>query len=60
MFLTPDDLQLLTGYRKAAKQVQWLVRNAIPHFVNRQGKPVVPKDLMNARTVTEKRLGDVR
>jgi hypothetical protein len=60
LFLTQDQLQELTGYRKATKQIQWLCRNAVPHFVNRQGKPVVPKDLMNARTVTEKRLGDVR
>lgn len=60
MFLTQAQVEQLTGYRKAAKQIEWLCRNAIPHYVNRQGKPVVPQDMMNARTVTEKRLGDVR
>ena len=60
MFLTPDQVQQLTGYRKAAKQVEWLIRNAIPHYVNRQGRPVVPADLLNARTVTVPKLGEVR
>ena len=60
MFLSLSQVEQLTGYRKAAKQIEWLVRNAIPHYVNRQGKPVVPQDLLNARTVTEKRLGNVR
>lgn len=60
MFLTPDQLQQLTGYRKSAKQIEWLVRNAIPHYVNRQGRPVVPHNLMDARSVTVPKLGEVR
>ena len=60
MFLTPDQVQQLTGYRKPAKQIEWLSRNAVPHYVNRQGKPVVPQDLLNARTVNIPKLGEVR
>lgn len=45
MFLTPGDLVILTGYKRPADQVRWLERNAIPHFVNAQGRPVVRRDL---------------
>lgn len=43
MFLTPDDLRILTGYRIPAYQIRWLTRNGIRHWVNRAGRPVVPR-----------------
>jgi hypothetical protein len=41
-FLSRDDLVALTGYRRPALQIRWLVRHAIPHWVERTGRPVVP------------------
>lgn len=57
-FLTPDQVEQLTGYKKPAKQIGWLCRNAIPHYVNRQGRPVVPQDL--TKQVNAPSLGEVR
>lgn len=57
-FLTALEVELLTGYRKPAKQIQWLSRNAVPHYVNRQGRPVVPQDL--TKQVAVPQLGKVR
>lgn len=41
MFLTPSQLEELTGYRQAAAQVRWLKRNGIRHYVRADGRPVV-------------------
>lgn len=45
MFLTLSDLVALTGYRMKSKQITWLQRNGVPHYVNANGKPVVPESL---------------
>ena len=58
-FLTDDDLRALTGYKKPCKQIEWLRKKGIPHFINARRKPVVPKDL-NAQPVAKPRLGTVK
>lgn len=57
-FLTPDEVQTLTGYVKPSKQIDWLTRNRVPHFVNRFGRPVVQRDMKP--TVARPMLGTVR
>lgn len=41
MFLTPDELQQLTGLRQNAAQIRWLARQGIRHRVRADGRPVV-------------------
>lgn len=60
MFLTPEELQQLTGYKLAAHQVRWLKANGVPHFVNALGRPVVSKDLLAGKPVAQFELGEVR
>jgi hypothetical protein len=45
MFLTPDELQQLTGYAPNQRKriCDWLDRNGIPYRINRLGDPVVLK-----------------
>lgn len=39
--LTSKEIVELTGYKRPSKQIGWLKRHAIPHFVNAAGRPVV-------------------
>jgi hypothetical protein len=39
----------LTGYRVPARQIGWLTRNGIPHFVNGAGRPVVTRASVEER-----------
>ncbi|MDQ3776137.1 MAG: DUF4224 domain-containing protein [Pseudomonadota bacterium] len=41
MFLTDDQLILLTGYKHRHKQIAWLREREITHLVSGAGKPVV-------------------
>lgn len=43
MFLTPEELQQLTGYhpRQRMRTCRWLDNKSIPYSVNRLGDPVV-------------------
>lgn len=59
IYLTPEELFTLTGYRRAADQIAWLERNGVPHVVNSRKRPVVRKD-MDKTTVSEPELGPVR
>lgn len=46
MFLTPQQLEDLTGYVQPAAQVRWLQKNGVQHFVRGDGKPrVLPSAL---------------
>lgn len=47
MFLTPAELAELTGYKIPAYQVRWLVRNGVRHWINRAGRPVVPRSAID-------------
>jgi hypothetical protein len=41
MLLSQDDIRELTGYKKAASQIQWLRQNGIKHLIGCDGKPRV-------------------
>lgn len=41
MFLSPADLQQLTGYQRCSAQARWLRRHGWRHTVNALGQPVV-------------------
>jgi hypothetical protein len=43
LFLSRDEVQELTGYKRAADQIRWLARARLPHAVNAAGRPVVSK-----------------
>ena len=43
MFLNPDELALLTGFRRKGRQVEQLRRMGIAFFVNGCGRPVVAR-----------------
>jgi hypothetical protein len=51
MFLTPDDLQQLTGYKKPALQRRWLVENGYSFDVRADGKPIVSRAYYESRHV---------
>ena len=59
-FLTPAEVIMLTGYVKPSKQVERLTARGIPHEVNRFGRPVVPRDILDKTATTEPELGPVR
>ena len=59
-FLNEDELETLTGYVKPSKQIEWLKRNGVPHWVNAAGYPVVKADQMDKRPVSAFALGPVR
>lgn len=60
MFLTPAQLVELTGYVKPSKQIEWLRRNGVPHFVNAAGRAVVKADMLHKTPVSAYALGPVR
>lgn len=51
MFLSPADIEALTGYKLPAHQRRWLTRHGYPFDVAASGRPVV------ARSYVETRLG---
>ena len=51
MFLTPDELRTLTGYKRHSEQRKCLDRNAIPYFLAGSGRPVVLKANLEQRTL---------
>jgi len=60
MFLTPDEVQELTGYKYPSKQIQWLQREGFAFRVAADGKPrllreAVIKALGGKCSVKEKR-----
>lgn len=44
MFLTPDELRELTGYRLPGKQIAWLRRYGWRYAVNAAGHPRVARE----------------
>lgn len=59
MFLTPDELAQLTGYKTSGRQIDWLRRHGITFTINALGRPVVPREAVY-QTSHELRLGVVR
>jgi hypothetical protein len=41
MFLSPDELRTLTGYKRPAEQAKWLSQEGIRHRVNGANRVVV-------------------
>ena len=41
MFLTPEEVELLTGYVNRNKQSEWMEKNNIPHLKAQGGRSIV-------------------
>lgn len=52
MFLTPDELRELTGYRTASAQIRWLTQNGVKHWIAATGRPVVPRAAIDGTATT--------
>jgi len=48
MFLTDQEIFELTGRRQRTKQISWLLKNGIKHFINGIGRPVVPRAIIES------------
>jgi hypothetical protein len=48
MLLTEHEIADLTGYVQAAAQIRWLRKNGLTHFIRADGKPRVPKSVLEA------------
>lgn len=42
MFLSREQVEELTGYKKPVCQLRWLVANGVRHWVDRAGRPKIP------------------
>jgi hypothetical protein len=60
IFLAPEELVTLTGYRRRADQIRWLTRKGVPHLVNAKGDPVVCRDALKGPSLPRYELGAVR
>lgn len=58
-FLTLAEVVQLTGYVKPSKQIARLIDRGIPHEVNRFGRPVVPRDILDKSALPEPELGPI-
>ena len=54
MFLTDDQLALLTGYKRRHKQIAWLRERGIPLIVSASGHPVVAVRELERRLVQDR------
>ncbi|WP_096978861.1 DUF4224 domain-containing protein [Escherichia coli] len=48
IFLTEDEVQMLTGFKYASHQREWLTQNGLPFYTNRCGKPIVNRELFSS------------
>jgi len=46
-FLTREEIIDLTGYKVRPKQIEWLLRNGVRHWVAATGRPVVPRSAID-------------
>lgn len=53
LFLTDEELALLTGYRQASKQVAHLKSQRIPFHTNRAGHPRVARAVLEGKRTVE-------
>ena len=42
LFLKPEQIYELSGYRLGSYQIRWLQKNGIRHYVRADGRPMVP------------------
>jgi Domain of unknown function (DUF4224) len=54
VFLTDDQLALLTGYKRRHKQIAWLRERKIPLIVSAAGFPVVAARELERRLVQDR------
>lgn len=57
MFLTPTELEQLTGRKQPAAQCRWLKRNGIRHFRNQLGRVIVTAAALEAKPAKEQHVG---
>ena len=50
MFLTTDELAVLTGRKLKSKQIEWLRRSGIPFRESATGHPVVTRNAIDGKT----------
>lgn len=55
MFLTPDELEALTGYKTGARQCRWLAQNDYSFDVRADGRPALSRAVYDARHAPAKR-----
>jgi hypothetical protein len=46
-FLTREEIIDLTGYKVRPKQIEWLLRNGVRHWVPATGWPIVPRSAID-------------
>lgn len=51
MFLTPEELITLTGFKIPARQAQWLNEHGIRHYINGQNRVIVTCDALTEHGV---------
>lgn len=49
MFLSPEELAVLTGRRMKSLQIAWLKREGLPFRVSATGHPVVVRSVVEGR-----------
>lgn len=49
LFLEPSDVQLLTGFVMASKQLAWCKKNGIAAWMNARGQVVIPVAAIEGR-----------
>ena len=49
MFLSAQEIEILTGFQRKARQIAQLKRMGIPFFVNGSGRPVVTRGAVEGR-----------
>lgn len=48
-FITQDEIELITGYKRPLEQRKWLDANGWQFELNRAGRPVILREVMNHR-----------
>jgi hypothetical protein len=56
LFLTDDQIQALTGYKRRHKQIAWLRERGIPLIVSAAGFPVVAAREIERRLVQDPKI----
>lgn len=49
MFLTPEELEDLTGLKQSAAQIRWLQKNGVEHYVRADGRVRVVRSRLEAK-----------
>lgn len=55
MFLTPDELEQLTGYKTGKRQCRWLAAHGYSFDVRADGRPALARAVFDVRHMPTKR-----